>query len=146
MTWRRKGRNSLGALLGMGLSSLGSWGSIWSQDGAKEQEAPKELGRRMPIPPRRCAESDGPASSGRAGDHKNPRVLDAFRTVPRHKFLPDEEAGGRSDAGQVRYWVRCGTGPWVRCGTGPWVRCGTGPILLSQATFLLGGSDAGQVR
>ncbi len=40
MTWRRKGRNSLGALLGMALV-LGSWGSIWSQDGAKEQEAPK---------------------------------------------------------------------------------------------------------
>jgi hypothetical protein len=40
MTWRRKGRNSLGALLGMALV-LGSWGSIWSQDGAKGQEAPK---------------------------------------------------------------------------------------------------------
>jgi len=107
MTWRRKGRNSLGALLGMALV-LGSWGSIWSQDGAKGQEAPK------------AAEDADPTAAPRnrmVQRHlvergiKNPRVLDAFRTVPRHKFLPDEEAGGRSDAGQVRYWVRCGTGP-----------------------------------
>ena len=94
---------------------LGSWGSIWSQDGAKGQEAPKAAEDADPTAAARNRMV--PASSGRAGDHKNPRVLDAFRTVPRHKFLPDEEAGGRSDAGQgrsdagqVRYWVRCGRG------------------------------------
>ena len=60
-----------------------------------EQKAAQRPGRRKRTPPRRSptrpppAEPDGPAAPGRAGI-KNPRVLDAFRTVPRHRFLPPE--------------------------------------------------------
>jgi protein-L-isoaspartate(D-aspartate) O-methyltransferase len=85
MTSRWKVAKGLGVMAGMALV-LGFWGSVWSQDGGKGQEAAK-------------ADDSDPTAAARnrmVQRHlvergiKNPRVLEAFRTVPRHKFLPEK--------------------------------------------------------
>lgn len=84
MAWRREANNRLGLALGMALV-LGLGGTVWSQNASKGAQAAKSN------------DSDdltAPARNRMVQRHlvergiKNPRVLGAFRTVPRHKFLP----------------------------------------------------------
>ena len=75
-------------------ASLAIAASLVLVPGSRAQDQDKEIGGAKPKettqgddPTAASPQSDGPAAPGRAR-HQEPRVLDAFRTVPRHRFLP----------------------------------------------------------
>ncbi len=82
----RRGWSNLGVALGLALV-LGCCGVAWSRNGTKDSQTPETTKNSDPT-----AAARNRMVQRHLVEHgiKNPRVLEAFRTVPRHKFLPEK--------------------------------------------------------